>query len=186
MRLVHPDNVTKTEKIGVRVAVSLVTSPYVPIERSLVENGFADVVPFYDLAESFRHLHPLSNGWFAPPLSPEDHEKTERVLTLWDDDTSRAQHLQFLAWRRLRQEWVFEPAPPLANSSRFFPPEVANVLHGNEALLDAGAHDGSAIETFVQQTTGTFKHIIAIEPDPSNRALLKNRLQSLLPNDSTS
>ena len=72
VRLLRPDEATKEDKTSVRLAVSVVTSAYVPIERMLQERGFTDVVPFYDLAESFRHLHPLSNGWFAPPLTADD------------------------------------------------------------------------------------------------------------------
>ena len=41
------------------------------------------------------------------PLTPLDQEKTAEVLARWDDDVSRAHHLQFLAWRRLREEWIF-------------------------------------------------------------------------------
>ena len=182
VRLLHPDDVTETTKRSLRLAVSLVTSPYVPLERSLLELGFDDVVPFYDLAESFRAVHPLSNGWFAKPLTAIDQEKTAEVLTLWDDDVSRAHHLQFLAWRRLREEWDFEAAP-VSNCSRFFIPEVASVLHDNEILVDAGAHHGSVSEAFVRQTKGSFRQIVAIEPDPSNRALLEDRLQSRLPDD---
>lgn len=175
VRLLHPDNVLEAAKSEVRLVVSLVTSPYVPVERSLLEIGFKDIVPFYDLAESFRHLHPLSNGWFAPPLTAKDQENTAKVLALWDDDVSRAHHLQFLAWRRLREEWTFE-APPLANGSRFFIPEVTSVLHGDEILLDAGAHHGSVTETFVTRTKGAFRQIVAIEPDSFNRARLVERL----------
>ena len=182
VRLLHPHDVTATTKRNLRLAVSLVTSPYVPLERSLLELGFDDVVPFYDLAESFRAVHPLSNGWFAKPLTAIDQEKTAEVLTLWDDDVSRAHHLQFLAWRRLREEWDFEAAP-VSNCSRFFIPEVASVLHDNEILVDAGAHHGSVSEAFVRQTKGSFRQIVAIEPDPSNRALLEDRLQSRLPDD---
>jgi FkbM family methyltransferase len=180
--LVHPDEVTETAKSEVRLAVSLVTSPYVPLERSLLELGFKHIVPFYDLAESFRHLHPLSNGWFAPPLSAIDRDNTAKVLALWHDDASRAHHLQFLAWRRLREEWTFAPAP-LANGSRFFIPEVAGVLRGDEILLDAGAHHGSVTETFIKQTKGTFRQIVAIEPDRSNRTRLSDKLQARLPDD---
>ncbi|MFZ0068230.1 MAG: hypothetical protein WAK90_18860, partial [Pseudolabrys sp.] len=72
VRLLQPNEATKDDKARVRLAVSVVTSAYVPIERMLRERGFTDVVPFYDLAESFRHLHPLSNGWFAPPLTADD------------------------------------------------------------------------------------------------------------------
>jgi hypothetical protein len=92
---------------GARVAVSVVTSPYVPIERSLAARDCVDVVPFYDLAESLRGQHPLSNGWFAEPLTADDQIEIEGVLVGWDDDVSRAHHLQFMAWRRLREEWTF-------------------------------------------------------------------------------
>ena len=63
---------------GPRLAVSLVTSPYVPLERSLFALGFEDIVPFYDLAESFRDRHPLSNGWFAAPLMVSTRGKPPR------------------------------------------------------------------------------------------------------------
>jgi FkbM family methyltransferase len=182
VRLLHPDDVTETTKRSLRLAVSLVTSPYVPLERSLLELGFDDVVPFYDLAESFRAVHPLSNGWFAKPLTAIDQKNTAEVLALWDDDVSRAHHLQFLAWRRLREEWDFEAAP-VSTCSRFFIPEVAGVLHDHEILVDAGAHHGSVSEAFLRQTKGSFRQIVAIEPDPTNRASLEDRLQSRLPDD---
>ena len=181
--LTHPDRLPTAAKRGLRLAVCVVTSPYIPIERSLLDLGFEDVVPFYDLAESFRDRHPLSNGWFASPLGAPDREKTAEVLALWDDDVSRAHHLQFLAWRRLREEWTFEAAP-IPACSRFFIPEVVGALRGDECLLDGGAHHGSVIDAFVKQTKGRFRQIVAIEPDPFNRALLANNLQSWLPDDS--
>ena len=180
--LKHPDAVSRAEKHTFRLAVSIVNSPYVPIERSLRERGFEDVVPFYDLAESFRAVHPLSNGWFTPPMSAEDRKNTAAALAGWDDDVSRAHHLQFLAWRRLREEWNFIGAP-VPDCIRFFIPEVTGVLSDQEILLDAGAHHGSVIETFVKQTKGRFQQIVAIEPDPFNRALLANNLQSWLPDN---
>jgi FkbM family methyltransferase len=182
-QLLHPDDVPGSAKGRVRLAVSIVTSPYVPLERSLSDLGFNHIVPFYDLAESFRHLHPLSNGWFASPLSAKDQENTAGVLALWGDDISRAHHLQFLAWRRLREDWAFATADPAPNSRRFFIPEVVSALHGREILLDAGAHHGSVTEAFLKQTQGAFREIIAIEPDPSNRSVLRDRLQSWLPDD---
>jgi FkbM family methyltransferase len=180
--LVHPDDVPVTAKRGLCLAVSIVISPYVPIERSLLALGFEDVVPFYDLAESFRDRHPLSNGWFASPFSALDREKTAEVLALWDDDVSRAHHLQFLAWRRLREEWTFETAP-IPACSRFFIPEVVDALQPDECLLDGGAHHGTVIEAFVKQTNGCFRQIVAIEPDPFNRALLIDNLRSSLPDN---
>jgi FkbM family methyltransferase len=182
VRLLQADEVAKTAKREIRLAVSVVAAPYVPLERSLAEQGFTDIVPFYDLAESFRHVHPLSNGWFAPPLSAGDQANTEKVLARWRDDVSRAHHLQFLAWRRLREEWTFDAAPP-ANGSRFFIPDVTRVLRDDEILLDAGAHHGSVTEAFLRQTNAAFRQIIAIEPDPANRARLTENLQARLPDD---
>jgi FkbM family methyltransferase len=177
--LLHPDAVADTAKTDARLAVCVVTSPYVPLERSLSARGFKDIVPFFDLAESFRHLHPLSNGWFAPPLTARDQANTATVLTRWDDDISRAHHLQFLAWRRLREEWTFEKAP-VPDSWRYFIPEVTDVLHGAEVFIDAGAHHGSVIDAFIKQTKGAFRQIVAIEPDASNRARLEENLRHWL------
>ena len=181
-RLLHPDAVTASDRRDVRLLVSIATSPYGPIERALIAQGFSDVAPFYDLAESFRHRHPLSNGWFAPPLAATDRDNTARVLAGWDDDISRAHHLQFLAWRWLREEWTFAAAPVL-QCARFFIPEVAGVLHDHEVLLDGGAHHGGVTEAFLKHTVGAFRQVVAVEPDPANRARLMDRLQSWAPGD---
>lgn len=177
VQLVHPDEVSETAKHDTRLAISIVTTRYVPLEHALTERGFADIVPFYDLAESFRDRHPLSNGWFAPPLTMQGRAKTDAVLGRWDDDVSRAHHLQFLAWRRLREEWTFEAAPVLGGN-RFFIPEVTAILRGNEILLDAGAHYGNVIDAFVRQTNGAFRQIIAIEPDAESRTRLQGNLRA--------
>jgi FkbM family methyltransferase len=166
-----PDDVPDAAKREHRLAITIVALPYIPLERSLSEAGFNDIVPFYDLSESFRDRHPLSNGWFAPPLSAEDCNRTAEVLARWDDDVSCAHHLQFLAWRRLREEWSFDQAP-LPNGQRFFIPEITNILRDDEIFVDAGAYDGVVIRTFAEETKGRCRQIIAIEPDPENRARL--------------
>jgi FkbM family methyltransferase len=161
---------------GARVAVSVVTSPYVTIERSLAARGCIDVVPFYDLAESLRGQHPLSNGWFAEPLTAAGQREIEGVLAGWDDDVSWAHHLQFIAWRRLREEWTFEGAP--ISTERYFIPEVAVGLHDHETFLDGGAHHG-AVSLALAAMIGN-PRVIAVEPDVANRAVLGERLRGLL------
>lgn len=181
VRLLHPDDVTGSDRRDVCAAVCIATQPYLPIERSLSELGFEHIVPFYDLAESYRRLHPLSNGWFAPPMPVEDRERTAEVLSNWNDDVSRAHHLQFLAWRRLREEWCFDAAP--LQDDRFFIAEIASLLHGQETFVDAGAYRGTVTQSFLERTKGAFRHIVAIEPDPASRAALKEALQAALPDD---
>jgi FkbM family methyltransferase len=182
VRLLRPDEVADGDKSGARLAVSVVTSAYVPIERALLERGFTDVVPFYDLAESFRHLHPLSNGWFAAAPTAQDRTKIAQVLARWADDMSRAHHLQFLAWRRLREEWTFAAAP-IPDCDRFFIPEVVSTLRNDEVLLDGGAHHGVVIDAFLRHTKGKCRSIAAVEPDPFNRSRLGENLQRLVPDD---
>lgn len=162
-------------EVGARVAVSVVTSPYVAIESSLAARGCADVVPFYDLAESLRGRHPLANGWFANPLTADDQREIEGVHAGWDDDVSRAHHLQFTVWRRLREEWTFERAP--VSTERYFIPEVVDSLRERETFLDGGAYHGDVSLTFAAKVARL--RVIAVEPDTANRAVLAERLRGL-------
>ena len=180
IKVMRPEVAPAGMRNRLRLAVCVVTSAYVPIERALLEHGFSDVVPFYDLAESFRSGHPLSNGWFAEPLSGSDRRNTREVLKRWDDDVSRAHHLQFLAWRRLREEWSFAAAP-IPGCARFFIPEVINLLTDEECFVDAGAHHGTVVKTFLDHVQGRFARIIAVEPDPANCALLQTNLHRWAP-----
>lgn len=181
--LMHPDAVPAATKVQALLAVSVVTSPYVPLEQELRERGFAHVVPFYDVAENFRRIHPLSNGWFAAPLSAAGCDNAGEVMVRWDDDISRAHYLQFLAWRRLREEWNFAGAP-MPSCARFFIPEIEAVLRDDESLLDAGAHHGGVMQAFLQRTRGKFSGILAVEPDRFNRAQLETAVQSAVPGGS--
>jgi len=158
----------RTSKVDVfkntMVAVSIVSEPYVPIERSLRDRGFKNVVPFYDICESFWNIHPLSNGWFAPEFGDKAIKNIWIVQGTWDDRKSRAHHLQFMAWRKAREEWSFRDYPVLDN--RYFIPEIA--LGRNETFVDGGAHQGSASQEFITRTNGDFHEIIAFEPDKEN------------------
>lgn len=182
-RPVTPDAVPEETRRAVRVAVCVATAAYVPIEQALHAAGFTDVVPFYDLAESFRHLHPLSNGWFAPPFSAQEQADVAAALAGWDDDASRAHHLQFLAWRRLREEWIFAAAPPLGGDNRYFIPEILDVLRADEVFIDGGAYDGCITEAFARRTRGLFRQIVAVEPDRPNRARWEVNVGQSLPGD---
>lgn len=171
MTIYRPDEVPDVLKQSHLLLVSVVLAPYVPIEAELLEAGFRHVVPFYDFAENFRHMHPLSNGWYADAFSDGDKAMTKRVAEGWSDDVSRAHYLGFLAWRRLRQEWTFETAP-VTIGDRFFIPEILSVLTEHEVFLDCGAHHGSVTQKFSDAVQGRWNQIVAIEPDEANADVL--------------
>jgi FkbM family methyltransferase len=162
-----PDDLRQSHQVLVTVA----TAPYVPLERQLSALGFRHIIPFYDFSEQFRHMHSLSNGWVAQPLSITDRSMAGAVIAGFADDVSRAHYLQFLSWRRLRQEWTFTGADVIG-SDRFFIPEVLAALEADEVFIDGGAHHGSVTLQF-DRLRPDWKEILAIEPDPENRAILE-------------
>ena len=179
-QLISPAEVSAEQKSRVLLAVCVVTTPYSGLARHLAAGGWGDVVPFYDIAEGFRQQHPLSNGWFASPFTSEDVGYINTMLEVWSDDVSRAHHLQFIAWRRLRQEWVFDAAP-VTTDDRFFIPEVISRLTDDEAFADVGAHLGTVTQRFVENRCGRFRQTWAVEPDEQSLARLKITLASIGP-----
>lgn len=174
-RLVAPDEVSGDIKADALLAVCVATAPFVPLARSLQDSGWRDIVPFYDLAESCRDRHPLSNGWFAGRLDVAERNAVESVLGRWHDDLSRAHHLQFIAWRRLRAEWTFADAP-VTGDDRFFIPEVLPHLGKVGTFVDAGAHHGRVTERLVALRGGAGLRVVAVEPDRANLAVLQSRI----------
>lgn len=166
IELLAPHEVPDRLKSEALLAVSIVTAPVTPIMEELQGQGWRNVVPFYDVAESFRPAHPLSNGWFADPLQPADLTGVTQCLDAWADDLSRAHHLSFLAWRLARQEWQFAGLP-VDNANRFFIPEVLAALARDDLFLDGGAHHGGVSAAFLQ-ATGADSRIVAFEPDQAN------------------
>ncbi|MCE7030813.1 FkbM family methyltransferase [Jiella avicenniae] len=166
-----PDEVSPGTKTRALLAVSIVTSPFVPLRDQLLADGWADVVPFYDVAEGFRHLHPLSNGWFSSPLEDAALTEAGEVLAGFTDDRSRAHYLRFAAWRLAREEWDF-PQAPVTIGDRFFIPEVLGALRPAERVLDGGAHHGELVPRFFEAFGGTLERLWAIEPDPGSLRVL--------------
>ncbi len=175
-----PDNVPASMKEKGILAVSVANFAFAPLQMALNEAGWRRVVPFYDVAETFRDRHPLSNGWFAGAFGDDEIAAMKRVASAWFDDTSRAHYLQFVAWRRLREEWSFAEAP-INIADRFFIPEVKEVLTDGEVFVDAGAYDGIVVRRMIDETGGAFASIHAIEPDPHSASALRQTVADLPP-----
>lgn len=176
--IVSPQDVPVKHRKSVLLAVCVSTVPYSELSASLFEGGWRDIVPFYDIAEAYRDRHPLSNGWFSGPLDGEDIGGIEAALSRWADNMSRAHHLQFIAWHRLREDWVFEEAPVMMGD-RYFIPEVRAALGEREVFVDIGAHYGEVSQSFLTAVDNRFNELWAIEPDEENVRNLRRNLDAL-------
>lgn len=160
-------------------AVCVATVPFSQVSAPLKERGWRDVVPFYDIAEAYRDRHPLSNGWHSGVLSEEDVYGIESVLFRWEDDVSRAHHMQFIAWHSLREEWFFGNAP-VTTHDRYFIPQVLSALHDDEVFVDIGAHHGEVSIRFLNAVEKQYRDVFAIEPDVENFSKLRSRLEEYM------
>ncbi|MBO1224507.1 MAG: FkbM family methyltransferase [Candidatus Scalindua sediminis] len=163
-------------------AICVGTESFTKVRAPLIENGWRDIVPFYDISEAYREFHPLSNGWYSGSLDKSDIFGIESALYRWEDDISRAHHLQFIAWRSLREEWFFDDAPVTIND-RYFIPQVLSVLHDHEVFLDIGSYHGEVIIRFLEIVKNRYKEIFAIEPDKENLIKLRSRLKKYMSPD---
>ncbi|MEM7071309.1 MAG: FkbM family methyltransferase [Pseudomonadota bacterium] len=176
--LYHPDEVPSQIINHHLLAICIVKTPITAIQSQLIKQGWRDFVPFYDIAESNRHRHPLSNGWFLKTLSKSDLSQIKSVLKGWSDDISRAHHIQFLTWRKNRIECFFKYAP-ITWEDRFFIPQITSRLGPGERYLDVGAHHGDVIMQFMKCVQHQFSHIWAIEADHQNYAKLLQNCDAL-------
>lgn len=170
--------VAPEQRASVLLAVCVATVPYSELYAVLLAEDWLDVVPFYDIAEAYRDRHPLSNGWFTGALGAEDVNGIEETLSRWSDDVSRAHHLQFIAWHRLREDWIFDDAP-VTTGNRYFIPEVVATLHDHEVFVDVGAHRGEVSARFLSVVNNRFNEIQAIEPDAVNLSRLRRNLDGI-------
>lgn len=172
----RPDMVSEKEKH--LILVTTVNAPFSEIYEQLQNQGFDTIVPFYDYALQFADRHPLNNGWFSGPLTNEDKKQMSGVLTRFGDDQSRAAYLQFLAWRVLREDWIFEECA-VFNGNRFFIDNILEILSDKETFLDVGAYDGRVFLQFLSHTGNKFHSALMIEPDEKNFELLQKTIEKL-------
>ncbi|HCE66594.1 MAG: hypothetical protein A2X82_05895 [Geobacteraceae bacterium GWC2_55_20] len=177
--IINPQHVSLEHKQNILLAVCVATVPFTTLQSFLHSDGWLDFVPFYDITEAYRDLHPLGNGWFSGPFGAEEIDGVDAVLAKWSDDTSRAHHLQFIAWQYLREEWFFEGAP-VTTTDRYFIPQVVSVLHHNEVFVDLGAHHGDTTGRFLELVDTQFAAIWLVEPDLYNMHCLQEKLKSRL------
>jgi FkbM family methyltransferase len=152
--------------------VSTLSEPYGQIASDLRNRGWQTVFPFYDYAQNFKDLHPLNNGWFSGCLSSEDVAGISGVIAKLADSHSIGAYLQFITWRLLREDLLYDDAPVIFEN-RYFIPQITQAITDRETYLDVGAYDGRVLQSLLKLTGGEITAAIMIEPDTINMALLK-------------
>lgn len=173
--ILKPSDVSAEHRAGALLAVCISTVSYERVTQPLIEQGWQDIVHFYDIAQSYQEHYPLGNGWFTGNFNQDDILGLERVLKRWEDDISRSHHLQFIAWHRLRKELLFEGAP-VTLQDRFFIPQVIASLRRDEVFLDGGAYHGEVSLRFMNLVKNEFSKVYAIEPDRYSVNVLRAKL----------
>jgi FkbM family methyltransferase len=164
-----------TDKI---LLVSTLSEPYSQIAAELQSRGWHSIYPFYDYAHNHKHRHPLNNGWFCGNLSSEDIAGISGVTEILEDRHSVGAYLQCIAWRLLREDWLFDEAPVIPEN-RYFIPQVANLLSETERFLDIGAYDGRVLLKLLNLNHDKIESAVMIEPDAINMRLLQNTVRAL-------
>lgn len=101
-----------------------------------------------------------------------EHETDVRAaMRLWADDESREEYVAQLLWS-LQLDPMSLPAPRPAHDTYFEPSLVQ--LRRDEVFIDCGAFDGDSVAAFRARCPG-YKALVALEPDPTNRANFVNR-----------
>jgi FkbM family methyltransferase len=85
-------------------------------------------------------------------------------LSIWEDNVSFDEYIAHLRWR-LSLDFDGLPSPDL--QCQYFPKGIF-LLSEEEVFVDCGAFDGDTIREYIRHNNGSFKKIIALEPDPSS------------------
>ena len=130
-------------------AVCVATVPFASIAAPLSRLGFRDVVPFYDITEAYRDVHPMGNGWFTGELTADDAEGIDYVTS---ELGGRASPGAPPAVHRLAQRAAGARFSGRARKldDRYFIPEVRSLLGDKEIFLDGGAHHGEVSLRFME------------------------------------
>ena len=172
--LLRPDEVKESVKKTNLLVICIVTTRMIALQEDLRTQGWGDSVFFYDVCDTYSDRYPITNGWFLRAMEPYEIDHVMNIF-LSLDEISRMHYLQFLAWRRLRVELLWEDVI-INGPDRFFIPEITSILHEREIFADCGAYIGDASLRFIDIMKKNYAGIHAIEPDAGNYSKLTTAL----------
>lgn len=135
---------------------------HTPLRRQLTSLGATRVVSY---AHLFHRWPEAFLPYFAvedPTAMLHDADDVRRAATVWADDESALLYASIINWFVTLNS---EPVPqPLPARETYFPEMLA--ARSDEVFVDCGAFDGETTLTYATRSTGRYRSIIALEPDP--------------------
>jgi FkbM family methyltransferase len=141
--------------------------------ESLARSAGAELLHYMEAADAFpgyRQDHILEG------LARETALHVERLLSLTTrfEDAISIQTLLCILTGRLTYERGWLETVNTGQETMYFGLDFMP-LNGEEAVVDCGAFDGDTIEKVRNATADRFKSIVALEPEPDNFAILRNK-----------
>jgi FkbM family methyltransferase len=144
--------------------------------KQLQDLGCERIVPYPAFFRCFWQYMPEESRLELPHRILASVNDIRTGYKCLSDNKSRQEFIAQIAWRS-SLEYERLPSPDSA-AEMYFSQDIMT-LSDSEVLVDCGAFDGDTIRTFLDRTSGSFRHIYAFEPDPSNRDSLQVYLSSL-------
>jgi FkbM family methyltransferase len=132
------------------------------VRRQLAEMGLRAIGIarlFRDYADTFLPYWCLD---LPSKLAPH-REEIIRGARVWSDSQSQNEYLAQIRYRAGLDECV----PPPSSGSMYFPDDLVKLAR-DEVFVDCGAYDGDTLRTFIDRSRGSFRRVVALEPDPVN------------------
>jgi FkbM family methyltransferase len=146
------------------------------VRKQLSEIGCQVVVPFTPLFWKYADVFIPDSCVELPHRLRSGVSEIRFSDSILSDELSKKELAGQIAWRyRLQSETL---PPSLDARNTYFPFDLLNPIEG-EVFVDGGSFDGQTIESFLSHWGSHFRHVVAIEPDPTNRLLLHANIQSL-------
>ena len=148
-----------------------------PITEKLSALGCKKVISFAPLYWKYPDMFLPHYVYDLPHKVVEAADTIKLVAELFDDPTSQKEYLDQIRWRLNPQ---FTPTTTQAAHQIYFPPDLFK-LNEREVFVDCGAFNGDTVQSFIQQSKGKFKKLLAFEPDLVNYKRLNELVVSLPP-----
>src|SRR5579871_2024767 len=145
------------------------------VRRQLTNLGCRRIAHFAALVWKYADTFIPQSGLQLPHRMVEQIESIRKCYVALADDASKTELCEQLRWRY----WL-ENAPlsaPDDSRDTYFPMDLLSPSAG-EIFVDCGAFDGDTIRSFNEHWKGAFRHIFALEPDPTNRAALSANIDA--------